>query len=156
MKTEKLLIVGAVAIGAYLVLGRSAHAGTVPVTQGRVRIPATQYAPGTPGYAANRQVQADNQMGATLYQAGSALGGLFGKIFGGGSAPVNTGVYGPPAPVFTGDYGPPNPYDVYGPPSPVYTGDYGPPLPPDYSATNPPYTAPSYTPYADYGANGFD
>lgn len=115
MNNNKIFILAALGIGAYLLMTKGAYAAPRP---GGAYGPLYPSSP--PPTTARGQL--DQMNNDTLFQVGKFVGGLFG---GGASKPA--GVL--PSGQYTGAYGPPNPYGNIGGVAPGYTSSdyyYGP------------------------------
>ncbi len=102
MDSSKLLILAAVGLGAYFLMSSQARAGTVP----QYRVPG-QNATGAPRYPTAPTI-AGAAEAAAYRDIGSLVGGIYNKVFGGGSS--SSGSSGSTLPSgltdsFTGLYG---------------------------------------------------
>jgi hypothetical protein len=136
-QSSKLFIIAAVGVGAYLLLSKSANAGTV-VTRPGGQVPAAGY--GSP--TANPRAQLDALNNGAAYSVGNLLRGLFSGG-GGGSAPSGGGYVAPIRDSYSlgnFDYG-------YVPSTPTPTFGVTPTWAPD--------NTPRYDPEALYATNPF-
>lgn len=87
MKTNEIIILGAVALGAYMLLSRQQSAGSAARVQPGTYRPLY---PNTTTPAASQRAQLDAQTNGTLYGLGNFLGGLFGTRTTSAAPPTQT------------------------------------------------------------------